>query len=144
MLPIPLDHGKITADGVSPPAAGSGWTFLFPPDFHYRLDSFQFLFVADANAASRQVLIDLSHVFQIQRKLGSNTHQLATEAKIWTFLADAPQPDVTSALSITAFLPKRLIIRGGTILNVTMENIQVGDQFSNITLGFSKWPVQTS
>lgn len=143
MLQVPLEQGQIESITVANPSAGSGWSFLLPQNFRYKLDSIFFLYVADANAADRQFDIDVSTVGGIQRSLTFNQLVVANDVHSHTFLAGAPDLSQVAPLIMSHPLPLDLILSGNTNIVVSTVNIQVGDQFSSINLGLRKWPIQT-
>lgn len=143
MPQVPLEQGQLESVDITDPAAGVGWEFLLPNNFRYKIDSIQFVFTADANAANRRLQISVSEVGGIQREICFSEIIAANAVDKHTLIAGNNLPVQTAPNLKYWAWPPDLIVKGNTLIEVAFSGIQVGDQFTDLNIGLRKWPIQT-
>jgi len=114
------------------PAAGADFTYSLPGDFYVRLIALHCKFVADANAASREVVVSFEDAGGLRFALaGINTTVTATNTAYYEF--GAFQPEAVATVDSSALVPLPPIILAPTQqFKVHVVNIQATDALSEI------------
>jgi hypothetical protein len=114
------------------PAAGADFSQAIGGAFYTRIISVFVKLVADANAASREVVVSYETAAGDRFGLaGINTTVTATNTGLYFF--SAFQPEAVATVDGSALVPLSPIILAPTqVFKIHVVNIQVGDQLSQI------------
>jgi hypothetical protein len=117
------------------PAPGATWQYVVPPLTRIRVIALSFLFAADANVADRNIHV---HFETPTGRIFDNGDPVAIAASGLRFLYFAlglnyAAPTATVLQTLFA-LPQDLYLIAGNTIDTVVPTIQVGDQFSGITL----------
>lgn len=132
---IPVTRIIITAD----PAAGSNTIIGVPVSNLIELVSLSFTLVTDANAGNRIVSITMQDAGDTW-VIGSSSFE-HTASKTFTYICNqnAFFNIATSAGFLMCTLPLARFLTNIHILNIIVDDIQVGDQISDIRAIFNAW-----
>lgn len=119
---------------VPNPAAGATYTYTVTGEYAVRFVAVYCKFVADANAASREITVeyrdDGTQRFALS---GINTTVTATNTAYYAF--NAFQPAAVATVDSTALVPLMPILLMPTwSMKLNVLNVQAGDQLSQIRL----------
>lgn len=131
-------------EGVKP-AAGASYSVQLDGRYWWRLHTGNFTLSTDANAANRVVTVQVGLADTVAFVLGhmpveitaSTTNQRFDGSVRTSYPSWNPGSDVLFGLSDFPIL-------GGRTLTINVANVQVGDQLSNIVLGFWRLPTNES
>lgn len=141
--PALLRYGLPEFKTHTSPAAGADFSYQLPGDFYVRLLSVYCKFVADANAASREVVLQYTdagdNVFDLA---GINTTVTASNTAYYAF--SAFQPEVVATVDSSALVPLHPVILAPTqkiILHVV--NIQATDALTQVRTNWERFYTTT-
>ncbi len=129
----PLErYGLPERQQIDNPAAGAAFTQAVDGAFYLRLVSVFCRFVADGNAANRDLVVEYLDTAGVRFGLmGSGT--VVTAGQTRDVLFSAFQPQVVVLVDNTHLVPLQPIMLGPTDRwRLNASNIQAGDQFSRI------------
>lgn len=141
---IPDDQGLLAELTLPNPPAGTELVYR-PPTFNrHRVLSLSFYLTTDANVASRRVWICSDFVGHIHQTVFSGITQAATLVHRYVFCTVAQHSNITIGFLLASaihtfpigdswFLSPRMD------LNININNIQAGDQISDIWLHSMLW-----
>lgn len=134
-----LRYGLPELKSHAAPAAGTDFTYQLPGDFYVRLVSVYCKFVADGNAASREVVLQYldaeSNVFDVA---GINTTVTATNTAFYSF--SAFQPEAVATVDSSALVPLHPVILAPTQkFRLHVVNVQAGDALSLIRTNWERF-----
>lgn len=114
------------------PAAGADFSYSLPGDYFVRLIAVYCKFVADANAASREVVLSFEDAGGNRYALaGINTTVTASNTAYYAF--GAFQPEAVATVDSTALVPLPAIILAPTqVFKLHVVNIQATDALTQI------------
>ena len=114
------------------PAAGADFSQSISGDSFVRLISVYCKFVADSNAASREVVLSYEDAGGARFAVaGINTTVTASQTAYYCF--SAFQPEAVATVDSTALVPlPPIILSPSQVWKLHVVNIQVGDQLSQI------------
>lgn len=114
------------------PAAGADFSYAVTGAYFVRLIAVYCKFVADANAASREVVLSYEDAGGNRYALaGINTTVTANNTAYYAF--GAFQPEAVATVDSSALVPLPAIILAPTqVFKLHVVNIQVGDQLSQV------------
>lgn len=114
------------------PAAGTDFSYQLPGDFYVRLIAVHCKFVADANAASREVVLDYVDAGNLRyTACGINTTVTAGNTAYYEF--SAFQPEAVATVDSSALVPLAPVVLSPTQkFRLHVVNVQVGDQLSEV------------
>jgi hypothetical protein len=133
--------GTGISPGVSKPAAGANFAFTCQPYDRWRLIAVRFTLTTDANVADRYTTIEY---------LGANNLPVMTDGPPVAVQASTTNEVFVGSLNRTVsewnnasdvFFPlSGLWLEAGTVIQIAVANVQVGDQLDLIRLTFDRWP----
>lgn len=135
------DSGTVSIQTVSNPAAGAAWSYTVPAGTVQRIISLRFALTCSATIATRDTQLQAGssgNVFVVRYAstlAAAGVGQFSGIAGV--VVADAT--DTFSVKFIYAPLPPEFILPAGATVSVFTENLQTGDQFSNIALLVESW-----
>ena len=138
---LPENQGNLQQETVANPAAGAGFVIPSYTGCRVRFVCARFRFVTDANVANRRVTVDISAGATSYCKAvssGDHTASVTAYYSVWFGMNNG-----IGSWSGNFFigLPNILYLDSDNMnLAVTADNIQVGDQFSNIYTLCEIWP----
>lgn len=114
------------------PAAGADWSYTVTGHDYLRLVSLHCKFVADANAASREVVVSYeTNAGERFGLYGINTTVTASNTAYYDF--SAFQPEAVATVDSSALVPLGPILLAPTqVIKLHVVNIQATDQLSAI------------
>lgn len=125
---------------VTSPAAGAEFTLTVPEGVIFKLLSIRARLVADANAANRFItFIVTSNAGQVVFHTAANAAQSANQTRRYCAAQCGFDYGALTTLR-TAPLTSDLWLRTGFTFTSEVLNIQVGDQWSEITALVEAWP----
>lgn len=124
------------------PAAGAHFTPSMDGRFHVRLVSLYCKFVADANAASREIVVEYRDAGGLRYALaGINTTVTASNTAYYAF--NAFQPEAVATVDSSALVPLPAMILPPTHdFRLYVLNIQATDQLSAIRFVWERFYAQ--
>lgn len=137
--PALLRYGLPEFKSHTSPAVATDFTYQLPGDFYVRLVSVYCKFVADANAASREVVLQYldaeNNVFDLA---GINTTVTANNTGLYAF--SAFQPEAIATVDSSALVPLHPVILAPTQkFRLHVVNVQAGDQLSLIRTNWERF-----
>ena len=134
-----LRYGLPEFKSHTAPAAGADFTYQLGGDFYVRLLSIYCKFVADANAASREVVLQYldaeSNVFDVA---GINTTVTANNTAYYAF--SAFQPEAIATVDSSALVPLHPVILAPTQkIRLHVVSIQATDALSLIRTNWERF-----
>jgi hypothetical protein len=124
---------KVVDQSVPNPAAGAAFQIVVPIGYRFKIVSLFLRFVTDANVADRFIVITVSTPSGVVFRFTHSAPIVAGETRFLT-LAPGVAPLTWSGTIMTslAAFPTDLTLEEGSIIDVTVTGIQVGDQFSQV------------
>ncbi len=127
-------HGLIVGTQVTAPAAGAEFTHTITANRVLHIFSLTFRFVTDANAANRTIGIIITHDGTSLIKFAAVASQTASLTRDYTFSQISGLSPTLFSTAIFSPLPAELWVIGEDTIETETTNIQVGDQFSLISI----------
>lgn len=114
------------------PAAGLDFSYQLPGEFYVRLLAIHCKFVADGNAASREVVVSFEDAESLRYGLaGINTTVTASNTAYYEF--SVWQPEAVATVDSSALVPMPALILSPTQkFKLHVVNIQATDQLSEV------------
>lgn len=121
------------------PAVGIQKALIISAYFKYEMANISFDFVTDANAAVRTIYIQHQRSTYMPTIGASGYAHPASTTKHYCGFPGAPH-DITGGGSVITFpIAKYPYVIPGELVNLMCNNIQVGDQLSNIRVTWKTW-----
>ena len=136
---LPENQGYIRHVTIPDPAAGAVFTYTQPVAVRWRVISLCAHFVTDANPANRQISLDFRLGTDIILRAGIN--DLITDSLTLDISWNPGGGGVVNAANTAKMgvLPSTFLFNNEMIIFATVQNIQIGDQFSEIHLLVEEW-----
>ena len=131
ILGPPSDHFYVSSHSFSDPAAGSSITYTIPDFTEFILQSIIFTFAADATVITRRPKITIEYSDSGVHSYFSTFDHLASETFLYTTTNDIPKYENTSII-VRQFPTPQFRMIAGEKLGIIIQNIQVGDQLSDV------------
>ena len=123
---------------VTPPSAGTDFSYTVPTGALWRLVSAILIFTTDANAANRHVRLRIRRGTPVIGLTVSNAVHTANGVASMASFQRGMVGNNTTATSHTAALPVLPTLMAGDVIESSVTNIQAGDTFTGIYLTFEK------
>lgn len=130
--------GQLHSLQVTNPAAGADWTLTCANKQRLRIDSFAAVFVASATVASRNIQIIVDDGANLMWADDTPT-TVAAGATVNLTVTQTNIPTGVVASILHCVIPPALALASGWRLRSSTQNIQVGDQWSNIFFNVEEW-----
>ena len=132
-------HGQIFTVQAANPAAGANFLVSFDTDTIIKILSVNFTVVADANAANRVPLVFASAGAVFWSQAMGPVLPTANDTLRFSFIPGGTTVDHATAEGfVQGALAHPFIIPLGGFLNISLINIQVGDQISLISYAYEE------
>ncbi len=131
--------GAIVNTNPANPAAGADFTITMPTNGRVRVSTLNAQLVTSATVINRIVRV------QIKNGLGNLVYQAPPQQVIpasTTAQVTFAPGQITSVVDVTTVnvpLPGPVVLGGGFTLGTSTTNLQIGDQWSNISLSSEQW-----
>lgn len=126
-----------------PPPAGNEWELLLDQNADYSLIGGRFQFTTAAGGGARAVRLQ---VLDVALKLFTIEPPIAHVAAMTNFYSFAPFGGTRSNQGINEFMmswPIGTMLKSNWSILTDTQNLQAGDQFSQIELAFMRWAHRT-
>lgn len=125
-------YGLPSFERHTSPAAGADFSYAVTGQYYVRLVALHCKFVADANVASREVVVSYEDAGGLRYTVaGINTTVTAGNTGYYEF--NAFQPEAVATVDSSALVPLPPILLTATqVFKLHVVNVQVGDQLSEI------------
>lgn len=141
--PVPLEHGAIITFSPDDPAAATNFLITLANGFRWTPISVNFRLACDSNVTNRHADLMFNLDATEDLWLHSTVAQTASQTFDISWLAGWPVHGVGAVNRMTIGMPEFLILNGGGSLESSIRQMQAGDQISNISALFRRWPMQT-
>ena len=138
-LPWPADFGRPRLVTIANPAAGADFTQTVDTNTIWALQSLQFTFGTDANAATRVIKLTLGQGATVMLTLSRQFTQAATLTVTYGFYPSNADANASPGGQVQGTLPDRYFLVEGDVIASAITNIQVGDAFTLIQLRVLEW-----
>jgi len=124
---------KVVDQAVADPAAGAGFQIVVPLGYRFKLVSMYFRLVLDANVLDRFVIVTINTPSGTVYRFTHSSPLLTGETRFLTIATNVASLSWSASImtSIVPF-PPDLTLEEGSVIDVTITGIQVGDQISDI------------
>lgn len=135
----PLANGHIEVEQIADPAAGADFSFTTDNNFTTEILLIRFTLTADANAANRFINIDLSDGTNNILVLPQPTALTANLVGQIAFAQGVNGSSSPINQQWIAPLPTRFTTPGNFVWTSRIQNMQAGDQISDIFITKRRW-----
>lgn len=127
---------------IEDPAVGQNFSTILTEGYTYLVLSCSFTLEASVVVATRFILMGYYLAGVRLAAIPAIGSQVAGEKLEYSFYSNAHATDQSgSSLSMINRLPQRLYLPGGVRIESAIFAMDVGDQISDVSLYFQKWPV---
>lgn len=137
------ENGKATIIDVTRPAVNVQWTYTIPDHRRFRLMAISFELDTDANAANRNVFIQITPNGSNNGLIFKSTSNLvASHTGFYSFSMYGTAESIVTAGAqdfIQAPLPQFIELHAGDVLASLATNFQVGDRYNRVKLYGNLW-----
>jgi len=142
---LPDDQGLLAEIQLPNPAAGAPLVYRPPALNRHKILSLSFNLTTDANVAARRVWISTDFAGNIHHTIFSNVTQAATLVQTYVFSTAITLSNIAIGFLLVSAIHhfpigESYYISPRMDLNIFIDQIQVGDQISNIWLHSMLWP----
>lgn len=140
---VPESGGESQYVEVADPAAGADWLFTVPTGYEYLFSTIWFKFVSGAPAHQHGLAVCYCHNPGALEYYRNDLHDVIQDEEHFFSLALGSSRTADSASDfdlIMGSLPNLRVLSGDQI-GSAFQNIDVGDQFSEIRLTATRWKV---
>lgn len=143
---FPFGHQETTLDGPgylrldigSAPAVGTKATLYSPNNVRWRILGVRATLVTDGTAGNRLVRMEATDGATIYGAYPAQVLQAASLTYQYSFGAIGVAPATNATYQIVAIPPDLLLPRGGGV-ELQVDNIKAGDQWSTVHYGVEEW-----
>lgn len=124
------------------PGAAANFVFKLEESYTYEIQSAYMQIVSDANAANRNLVIQVHLGTDLIFAAPATGLQVASETLYYSFALNHEPIDLSATSGwMIARMPGPIILPGGTTISSLVDSIQATDQISNIRFFVKRWPI---
>lgn len=122
------------------PVAGAGFTFRPNKDGGWLFRGMRFLFTTDANAATRQVMLQAASGTDVYMQMSANNSQVASRADVYSWFPGASGSALIAGMLTINCPTDGLYLPKGHTLTAVISNIQATDLFTQVVARVVEYP----
>lgn len=135
--------GKSVIIEVSRPAANNQWTYTIPDHRRFRLMAISFELVTDANAANRNILVQITPNGSSNGLIYFSNTNLTASLNAFYSWSNSGRAETQLTIGTNSFIvvpfPQGIELHAGDIISSLASGFQVGDRYNRIELYGKLW-----